>query len=119
MSFDEILNKAGTDVTLQSSSATTVDSLYGDEKITYTSSSIKAVFQTVDFDEQREVYGIDDSGGRGTRVNAVCYVLPSSGAKETDRIIHDNETYEVVVVEKAFHNGTEVYRKLWLKKIES
>ncbi|WP_456478117.1 hypothetical protein [Geoglobus ahangari] len=121
MSFERLLERHGVSVTLRSATKTVVDDIYGVEKTAYTDTTIKAIFSMKTERDELKVQGYTSDGKTVSsiaEVDAVCYVLPTSQAKQFDRIIYDNTTYEVVRVDKAILNGNVVYLKLFLKRIE-
>ncbi|MBE8539416.1 hypothetical protein [Geoglobus acetivorans] len=121
MNFDKILEKHGVSVTLRSATKTVVDDVYGVEKTAYTDTTIKAIFSMKTERDELKVQGYTGDGKTisGTsEVDSVCYVSPTSQAKQFDKIVYDNTTYEVVRVDKAIFQGNVIYLKLFLKRIE-
>ena len=116
MSFDQILNKAGTDVTLKSASKTVIDEEYGTYDVTYTDSSIKAIVTGITDHEKLKLFGWAETGSKAEGVSAVAYISGSVDVKEEDQLVIGSKTFTVVMVQAEYLNGTAIYKKLWLRE---
>jgi len=110
MTFDNLIEKFGEEVTLKTLVLADEDTTYGTKTESYTSTAIKIVFMGIKEDDLLIRQGILDRG------DVYGYIKTSQAIKEGDRIILDSIEWEVVDIRKYRYQGSEAYKKVALSK---
>ena len=106
--FDKILSELGKSITLRKVSITFND--YGDTEETYTDVSTTAEIQIMKGDEAIVKAGILDVG------DAIAFLKPDEDVSIGDRIIWNDETWEVIGIVDENLGTTSLFKEVHLKK---